>query len=206
MNTREHWNSVYEQKGPSEVSWYRPHLERSLAFIETSGVGLDARIIDVGGGASTLVDDLVDRGYRNVTVLDISPKALESSKARLGPRGSSVRWLVADLLASPAPAEAYDFWHDRAVFHFLQSEHDRQRYVDRVRSSVKVGGYVLVATFGPGGPARCSGLDVVRYDVDRLHAEFGASFQKVGSAIETHSTPWGATQQFVYCCCRVGGA
>jgi SAM-dependent methyltransferase len=206
MSVREHWDSVYERKGPSEVSWYRPHLERSLGFIETSGVGHDARIIDVGGGASTLVDDLIDRGYRKVTVLDISPRALQSAKVRLGSRAAAVRWLEADVLADalPCDGDAFDFWHDRAVFHFLRSESHRRRYVERVRSSVKVGGYVLIATFGPAGPDRCSGLDVVRYDADQLHAEFGASFQKVGSAIETHSTPGGATQQFAYCCCRVG--
>ncbi len=205
MSLRDHWDSVYERKGPSEVSWYRPHLERSLGFIETTGVGPEANIVDVGGGASTLVDDLTDRGYRNVTVLDISSKALETARNRLGPRAAAVRWLVADVLAGALPAGAFDFWHDRAVFHFLRSESERRRYVEGVRRSVKVGGYVLVATFGPEGPARCSGLDVVRYGVDQLHAEFGPSFQKVGSAIETHATPWGAPQQFVYCCCRVGG-
>lgn len=205
MTGREHWDSVYGRKGPSEVSWYRPHLEQSLAFIEGMSLGLDARIIDVGGGASTLVDDLIDRGFRDVTVLDISANALTSAKARLGHRGASVRWLAADVLTGALPAHTYDLWHDRAVFHFLRSEGDRRRYVEKVRASVKVGGYLLIATFGPEGPARCSGLDVVRYDVDQLHAQFGESFQMIGSATETHTTPWGAPQQFVYGCFRITG-
>ncbi|HVV48643.1 MAG TPA: class I SAM-dependent methyltransferase [Polyangia bacterium] len=203
MRARDHWEAVYEQKGPERVSWYRPHLERSLGFIEEAHLGRDAAIIDVGGGASTLVDDLLARGYLNVTVLDISLTAIESAKARLGKRASAVRWLTADITQTDLGAGAYDFWHDRAVFHFLRDDEDRRRYVAAAKRSVKPGGHILVATFGPEGPSRCSGLDVVRYDPDGLHGQFGAAFQKVGSSTEVHQTPWGTEQQFVYCYCRL---
>ena len=202
MPTREHWDSVYEQKGPSEVSWYRPHLEHSHRFIEGTGVDRQAAIIDVGGGASTLVDDLLARGYANVSVLDVSSRAIESAKTRLGDRAAAVRWLVADITQAELPQAAYDLWHDRAVFHFLRDEEDRRRYVAAVRRSLRPGGHILVATFGPEGPSRCSGLDVVRYTPEELHAEFGGAFEKVGSATEMHSTPWGAEQQFLHALLR----
>jgi SAM-dependent methyltransferase len=203
MSSRQHWERVYERKRPDQVSWYRPHLEQSLHFIDAARVGPDAAVIDVGGGASTLVDDLVARGYSNVTVLDLSPTAIAEAKARLGQQAARVRWLVADITQVELPPSAYDFWHDRAVFHFLRDADERRRYVAAVRRSVKPGGHVLVATFGPQGPDRCSGLDVVRYGADELHAQFGGEFQKVGSATEVHTTPSGAEQQFVYCYCRL---
>jgi SAM-dependent methyltransferase len=203
MRSREHWEGVYERKQPEQVSWYRPHLEQSLRFIEAAGLGPDAAIIDVGGGASTLVDDLLERGRSDVTVLDVSSRAIDSAKARLGIRGAGVHWLVADITTVDLAPAAYDVWHDRAVFHFLREETERRRYVAAVRRSVKPGGHVLVATFGPEGPTKCSGLDVVRYGADELRAELGADFQEVDSATETHTTPSGIEQQFVYCHCRL---
>jgi SAM-dependent methyltransferase len=203
MTTREHWESVYERKQPSEVSWYRPHLEQSLRYIDAAGLAPDAAIIDVGGGASTLVDDLLARGFTNVTVLDLSARAIDAAKARLGARAARVRWVIADATEAGLPAAAYDFWHDRAVFHFLGDERDRRRYVATVRRSLKPGGQILLATFGPDGPTRCSGLDVTRYDADQLQAQLGADFERLGSATEVHTTPWGAAQQFVYCHCRL---
>jgi len=203
---REHWDAVYGRKPPDRVSWYRPHLEQSLRFIEAARLDRDAAIIDVGGGASTLVDDLLGRGFTNLTVLDVSPRAIEAARARLGERAARVRWLVADVTQADLPAGGYDFWHDRAVFHFLRDEADRHRYVGAVERAVKPGGHVMVATFGPEGPTQCSGLDVVRYGADELHAEFGAAFEKVAAATEVHTTPWGGAQQFVYCLCRRGGA
>ena len=203
MTTKDHWESIYTRKAPEQVSWYRPHLERSLEFIEGAKLAADAAIIDVGGGASTLVDDLLARAYTNVTVLDISASAIDAARARLGEQASKVRWLVADVTQIDVGAGAYDFWHDRAVFHFLRDQEDRRRYVATVRRAVKPGGHVLVATFGPEGPERCSDLEVVRYDADKLHAEFGNSFSKVGSVTEMHRTPRGAEQQFVYCYCRL---
>ena len=202
MGDTRHWDEVYEKKGAEAVSWFRPHLERSLALVEAAGLGPDAAILDVGGGASTFVDDLLARGHRDVTVLDLSAAALDVARERLGPAAASVRWIVGDVTEVALPERSVDFWHDRAVFHFLRDEDTRRRYVDVVRRVVKPGGHVVVATFGPEGPERCSGLDVVRYDVDGLHAEFGAPFDKVGSRVEVHTTPWGSEQQFVYCYCR----
>jgi SAM-dependent methyltransferase len=203
MRASEHWEAVYEKKAPADVSWYRRHLDRSLGFIEGAGLARDAGIIDVGGGASTLVDDLLARGYSNLTVLDVSAKALEAAKARLGGAAARVRWLVADITEVELPAAAYDFWHDRAVFHFLREQDERRRYVAAVRRSLKPGGHVLLATFGPDGPTKCSGLEVARYDADELHAQLGPGFVKLGSASEVHETPWGAAQSFVYCHCKL---
>jgi SAM-dependent methyltransferase len=206
MNIKDHWESIYERKPPDRVSWYRPHLERSLDFIDGAALAPDAAIIDVGGGTSTLVDDLLVRGYTNVTVLDMSVAAIETAKARLGDRERLVRWLVADVTEVALDANAYDFWHDRAVFHFLRERADRRKYVAAARHAVKPGGKVLVATFGPEGPERCSDLEVVRYDADTLHEEFGPEFRKLGSQTEVHQTPAGTDQQFVYCYCGLAFA
>jgi ubiquinone/menaquinone biosynthesis C-methylase UbiE len=199
--SKDHWEAVYRRKGPDEVSWFRPHLERSMAYIEAAGVAPDGGIIDVGGGESTLVDDLLARGYSNVSVLDISATAIEVAQERLGPLAPRVKWLVGDITTMALSDNAYDFWHDRAVFHFLRDEEQRRRYVEAVRRALKPGGHIVVATFGPEGPERCSGLDVVRYTADGLHDEFGGAFEKVASATEVHQTPWGSEQQFVYCYC-----
>ena len=203
MNDREHWDRVYTTKGPENVSWYRPHLERSLAFLEAARIDPDAAVIDVGGGASTLVDDLLGRGFSNVTVLDLSRSALDAARERLGPRADRVRWICADVLEADLPAGTYDFWHDRAVFHFLRDPLSRARYVEAVRRSLKPGGHVVVATFGPHGPERCSGLEVLRFTAEELHDEFGADFAKIADTTERHTTPWGSEQEFVYCYCRM---
>jgi SAM-dependent methyltransferase len=203
MAEKEHWEGVYGGKAPEQVSWFRPHLQRSIEFIEGARLPKDAAIIDVGGGTSTLVDDLLDRGYLDVTVLDISGTAIGRAKSRLGPRAAAVTWLEADITRTELPEHHYDFWHDRAVFHFLRDPSARERYVAAVRRGLKPGGHIVVATFGPSGPERCSGLEVMRYDADELHAEFGAPFRKVASSTETHRTPWGAEQEFVYCYCRI---
>ncbi|MGK4002072.1 class I SAM-dependent methyltransferase [Sorangium sp. So ce1036] len=206
MSSKQHWEQVYVTKPATGVSWYAPHLDRSLELIERAAGARDARIIDVGGGASTLVDDLVDRGYGAVTVLDLSEQALAVARERLGPRAADVTWLAADITTSALPEAQFDIWHDRAVFHFLTDREARRRYVANVTRSVRPGGHVIVATFGPEGPERCSGLDVVRYDADALHGEFGAMFLKVDSMREVHTTPWGSEQEFVYCfCIRLDG-
>jgi SAM-dependent methyltransferase len=206
MSSREHWDAVYASKGSDRVSWFRPHLDQSLAFLEAAKIDREAEIIDVGGGASTFVDDLLDRGYRNVTVLDLSETALEKARSRLGERASRVRWICADVTEGGLPPAAFDFWHDRAVFHFLLDPLARARYVAAVRRSLKPGGHIVIATFGPHGPEKCSGLDVLRFTPDALHAEFGSSFAKLASATETHVTPWGTEQEFVYCYCRLPGS
>jgi 2-polyprenyl-3-methyl-5-hydroxy-6-metoxy-1,4-benzoquinol methylase len=201
MSTKQHWEQVYASKPSTAVSWYAPHLARSVQLIERASPDHAGRIIDVGGGASTLVDDLLDRGFHDMTVLDLSEEAIEVARRRLGARAAGVTWLAADVTTVELPDGHYDVWHDRAVFHFLTDSEDRRRYVERVARAVKPGGHVIVATFGPEGPERCSGLDVVRYDADELRLEFGARFQKIDSARETHMTPWGSEQEFVYCYC-----
>ena len=203
MGTKEHWNSIYGRKGADQVSWYRPHLDRSLQFIAEARLSKHAAIIDVGGGASTLVDDLLAQGFENLTVLDLSEGAIAQSKARLGPRALGVHWLVGDVTTMDLPEHGFDFWHDRAVFHFLTEDSDRTRYVAAVRHALKPGGHIVVATFGLEGPERCSGLPVVRYSPEGIHAQFGSQFAKTGSDDEVHHTPWGSEQEFVYCYCRL---
>lgn len=201
-----HWETVYRSKQADRVSWYQTHAERSLALIRATGVRPEeARIIDVGAGASVLVDDLLDAGYRHLSVLDIAALALAVTRARLGNRASQVNWLVGDVTRIELPAAGYDIWHDRAVFHFLTDPEQRRRYVAQVWSAVRPGGYVIIATFGPNGPRQCSNLDVCRYDPESLHGEFGAGFELMGHQTELHATPAGQTQEFVYCYCRRAG-
>ncbi|MDP1646164.1 MAG: class I SAM-dependent methyltransferase [Thiobacillus sp.] len=197
---RQHWETVYGNKAADQVSWFQPHAASSLRLIEGCA-DTDAHIIDVGGGASGLVDDLLDAGYRHLTVLDLAESALATSRSRLGARAPSVQWIAADISRVELPAARYDVWHDRAVFHFLTDPADRARYVAQVLKSVKPGGHVVIAAFGPGGPLQCSGLDVMHYAPDALHAEFGAPFRLLGHQTEIHHTPTGQEQEFVYCYC-----
>ena len=203
----QHWQEVYSTKGEDEVSWFQDRPQTSLDLIAQTGLTTKASLIDIGGGASRLVDALLDAGWRDIAVLDIAAAALAKARERLGPRGAgadwSVDWIVADI-TSWRPQRRYDLWHDRAVFHFLTADADRQRYVEQVRRAVRPGGLVIVATFAEDGPTRCSGLDVARYSPTQLHAEFGAPFALVESHRELHTTPSGATQAFTYCVCRRG--
>lgn len=203
MDAQTHWDKVYAEKAPDEVSWYRPHLETSLALIERVAPQRSVSIIDIGGGESTLVDDLLARGYEHITVLDVSATALDVNKKRLGKASDRVHWLVGDITTVQLKSTTYDIWHDRAVFHFLTATKDRAAYVERVARAMKHGGYVIVSTFGPEGPTKCSGLRVVRYDADSLHDQFGVRFRLLGSSQELHHTPFGSVQQFLYCYCRV---
>ena len=203
MDTKTHWEKVYTTKAPNAVSWYRTHLETSLALIERAVDVRSTSIIDVGGGESTLIDDLLLRGCRNITVLDVSQTAIDLTKSRLGSAAEQVRWLVADITEIELEPLAYDLWHDRAVFHFLTAPEQRIAYVRQVARSVKPGGHVIVSTFGPEGPTKCSGLEVMRYDADSLHREFGARFRLIESSKELHHTPFGTTQEFLYCYCRI---
>jgi len=203
MDVKTHWEKVYQTKAPDAVSWYRPHLETSIALIERTGAGHSLAIIDVGGGESTLADDLLARGYQNITVLDISETAIDVCQNRMGAAAGRIHWLVADVTRTELNNSAYDVWHDRAVFHFLTEAEQRAAYVRNVARSVKRDGHVIVSTFGPEGPMKCSGLDVVRYDADSLHDQFGARFRLVESSKELHRTPFGTTQQFLYCYCKV---
>jgi ubiquinone/menaquinone biosynthesis C-methylase UbiE len=203
MNTKTHWEHIYETKAPTQVSWYQEHARFSLQYIRNTGIQKTDAIIDVGGGASTLVDDLIADGYRHISVLDVSAVALQLARQRLGTHAVDVNWIEADITQADLPAQAYDLWHDRAVFHFLTQASDRQRYIDTVRHAVRVGGHIIVAAFAPDGPERCSGLDVVRYSPKSLHSEFGGDFEMVDSRRETHHTPFETEQKFMYCYCRM---
>jgi 2-polyprenyl-3-methyl-5-hydroxy-6-metoxy-1,4-benzoquinol methylase len=203
MNAANHWEKIYREKASDAVSWYRPHLEMSLDLIEKAAPARSAAILDIGGGESTLVDDLLARGYQNVTVLDISSTAIEVTKQRLGVASERIQWVTADIAKADLSPRAYDVWHDRAVFHFLTAAEQRAAYVYQVAQAVKPGGHVLVSSFGPEGPTKCSGLEVVRYDAESLHAQFGKRFRLLESFKELHETPFGTTQQFLYCYCRI---
>ena len=202
MNKKTHWETVYQTKSDRQVSWYRDHLDNSLRMILNTNVGKDAAIIDVGGGNSTLADDLLDNGFADISVLDISASAMKKSQTRLGSRAQQIEWLEADITDATLPKNYYDVWHDRAVFHFLTDAKDRQKYVKLVMSSLKIGGHIIVASFGENGPLKCSGLDVVRYSPETMHSEFGNEFKLIKSLNETHKTPFGTTQEFIYCYCR----
>ena len=206
MSNATHWENVYRTKPIDRVSWFQTQADMSLAIIRQTGLAPDAaRLIDVGAGASVLVDNLLDAGYRHLTVLDIAQPALAVSKARLGERADQVDWKVGDVTTVDLPAAGYDIWHDRAVVHFLTREEDRRRYVEQVWKAVRPGGFVIVATFGPNGPLQCSDLDVCRYAPEGLHGEFGAGYELISHRTEQHATPAGKTQEFVYCFCRRAG-
>ena len=203
MDNKEHWDKVYNTKSPESVSWYAPHLETSLNLIHQASSNKTSAIIDIGGGEATLVDDLLSEGYSNISVLDISQKAIDVARGRIGKQADMVHWYCADITQATLPQNYFDVWHDRAVFHFLTEELDRLKYVEQVVQSVKKGGYVIMSTFGLGGPEKCSGLNVMRYDAKNLHHQFGKSFNLINSSTEIHKTPLGTTQQFLYCFCRV---
>ena len=203
MDVKTHWERIYTTKAPDQVSWYRPHLEKSLALIERAAGGRTAFIIDVGGGESTLVDDLLARGYENLSVLDVAQTAIDVTRKRLKKSADRVRWMVGDITTVELDSQAYDVWHDRAVFHFLTSVEQRAAYINKVAHAVRTGGHIIIGAFGPEGPARCSGLDVMRYDAQSLHNEFGRGFRLIDSSKELHETPFGTKQQFLYCYCRI---
>jgi ubiquinone/menaquinone biosynthesis C-methylase UbiE len=203
MKREQYWERIYRTKPSTELSWYQPEARLSLDMISRVAPGLNDAVLDVGGGTSTLVDGWLDRGYREVTVLDLASAGLARAQERLGERAAQVRWIVADALEAPLPPASCALWHDRAVFHFLTDAGDRARYVAEVRRVVRPGGHVIIASFGPEAPSRCSGLEVVRYDSYRLHSEFGSAFRLLDSTKENHRTPAGPVQPFVYCLCRV---
>ncbi|MFM6989797.1 MAG: class I SAM-dependent methyltransferase [Rhodoferax sp.] len=202
MNKQQaHWENVYQTKAPDTVSWFQEHATRSLQLIRSIDQAANAQIIDIGGGASTLVDDLLASGFKHVSVLDLSESALQLARSRLGSLAPHVTWIAGDITTVELPAHAYDIWHDRAVFHFLTDPADRMAYVRQVMKTVKPGGHVIVAAFAPDGPEQCSGLPVTRYDHDQLHNEFGTAFELLEHSKEGHMTPWGSVQHFVYCHC-----
>ena len=202
MDPKTHWETIYRTKDVHEVSWFQAEARRSLDLITRVCPDRAAPIIDVGAGASVLVDNLLAAGYQNLNVLDLSQGGMEITRERLGTDSAKVKWIVEDVLRAPFVDAVYTVWHDRAVFHFLTNASDRQAYVEQVRRAVRPGGYVLVATFAEDGPEYCSGLPVVRYSADGLHSEFGTDFKLVRSEHEDHRTPRGAEQSFLYCLCR----
>lgn len=194
---KEHWNRVYRGKAADEVSWYQRRPDRSLDMIASSGVSKDAGVIDIGGGASVLIDYLLDDGYTNLAVLDLAGAALECSRLRLGARASTVEWFEADVTSFAAP-RLFGIWHDRAVFHFLTAPDDRRGYVAALHRTLKPGGHAIIATFAPDGPPKCSGLDVMRHDERSITAELGPEFALRDVRRETHVTPWESEQRFMY--------
>ena len=194
---RSHWEAVYKTKGEGDVSWFEERPAVSLELVRATGVDSDASIIDVGGGASRLVDVLLKDGFRHVTVLDLSENALTVSRLRLGSRGAGVRWIAANV-TTWEPEQAYQVWHDRAAFHFLTSAEDQAAYAERVVRAVPPGGHVIIGTFALDGPERCSGLPVARHDSASIAQVLGSSFQLVESRDHTHQTPTGSTQRFQF--------
>jgi SAM-dependent methyltransferase len=201
MDRKNHWERVYTDKAPDEVSWYQDNPAFSLELIAAARGGADTPIIDVGGGASTLVDHLLDRGYRNLCVLDISAKALDRAVQRLAERARQVDWVQADV-TEYKPMHRYAIWHDRAVFHFLVDERDRARYRDLLKQALLPGAHLIVATFAEDGPEMCSGLPVVRYRPETLQQALGGDLELLETRSEQHETPAGKTQSFVYCLFR----
>lgn len=197
----DHWDTVYLNRLAHEVSWYQVRPETTLQLINKLGIQPTDALIDVGGGASSLVDHLVAHGFTNLTVLDIATAALEAVKQRLGPLASQVNWLAGDITKLKI-AGPYRLWHDRAVFHFLTEPADRQAYRETLISAVPAGNHAIVATFAEDGPERCSNLPVCRYSPEQLAAEMGAGFELIESLRETHVTPAQGKQSFIYCCFR----
>jgi cyclopropane fatty-acyl-phospholipid synthase-like methyltransferase len=197
FNRQAHWQEVYKQKGEYQVSWFQDRPAISLQLIEATGVKPSSAIIDIGGGASRLVDALIEKRYRNVTVLDLSESAVSIAKVRLGDAAAMASWIIADV-TEWEPQRRYDLWHDRAAFHFLTEASDRAAYTDRLRSALLPGGQAIIGTFASDGPERCSGLPVVRYDAAQLSTTLGSSFVLLDMRSDDHKTPWGAIQHFQF--------
>ena len=192
-----HWETVYTTKGENEVSWFQDNPAPSLEMIELAKPGRSAAIIDIGGGASRLVDALLGRGFRHLAVLDISAAALDAAKARLGEAATKVQWIVADV-TTWQPQQAFDIWHDRAAFHFLVDAADRAAYVGALKQALIPGGHAVIATFAIDGPEKCSGLEVARYDAAELASELGEEFTLIETRKHDHSTPWNSNQRFQF--------
>ncbi|SIQ21320.1 MULTISPECIES: class I SAM-dependent methyltransferase [Chryseobacterium] len=195
-DNKNHWENVYETKSPDQVSWTQKKPQRSLDFIRSSGLGKEASIIDIGGGDSNLVDFLLEDGYENITVLDISAKALEKAQQRLGDSAGKVKWIVTDI-TDFEPTEKYDIWHDRAAFHFLTTPEQVSRYIGIAEKNVN--NFIIVGTFSKNGPTKCSGLDIQQYDEESLSEKFEKSFKKLQCITEDHTTPFETIQNFIFC-------
>ncbi|TAF65707.1 MAG: class I SAM-dependent methyltransferase [Cytophagales bacterium] len=195
---KQHWENIYQHKTLQEVSWYQPTPETSLSFIAKATLPLDASIIDIGGGDSFLVDELIAKGYQNITVLDISAGAIERAKKRLGEKATLVKWIVSDIVQFE-PTEKYDFWHDRAAFHFLTTGAEIQQYIEIAQKAIQPTGKMLIATFSEQGPQKCSGIVIQQYSEAQLEARWQPFFQKIDCARTDHHTPFNTVQNFVFC-------
>ncbi len=202
MDPKAHWEQVYATKATTAVSWFQVHARMSLRLLVEAGVPPTAALLDVGGGASVLADDLLDRGFTQLTVLDISGAALAAARERLGARATQVQWIEANLLEAELPEAGFDLWHDRAVFHFLTEASDRRAYVRQLRRALKPGGLALIAPFADDGPQKCSGLPVMRYSPEALAAELGPGFTLLRAERDTHRTPFDTEQRFLFCLFR----
>ena len=199
MTAKTHWEKVYSSKAAERVGWYVPHLQTSLAMIIRTKIGKEAKIIDAGGGASTFVDDLLNADFENITVIDIALTGLDQARSRLGERAATVQWIEGDVTSIDLPANFCDVWHDRAVFHFVTEAERRKQYVTHMRRALKPGGHLVIATFAPEAPPKCSGLDVIRYSQEQLHRELGAHWVLHEHQQELHVTPGGVKQMYLYC-------
>lgn len=201
LSRKDHWEAVYTTKGENEVSWFQENPAPSLDLIELARPTSQSAIVDIGGGASRLVDSLVGHGFRNVTVLDLSEAALVSARARLGDKGQGVHWVTADVTRWH-PDQSYDIWHDRAAFHFLTQAADRAAYVARLKQAIKPGAHAIIGTFALDGPEKCSGLPVNRYDAASLGEALEGGFELIDTRRHEHATPWNAIQRFQFCVFR----
>lgn len=204
FNRKEHWENIYSTKKLNEVSWYQPTPATSLNFIEVLNIPKTASIIDIGGGDSFLIDNLLELGYNNITLLDISKKAIERSKTRLGEKGKHVKWIEADA-SNFNPTETYDLWHDRAAFHFLTDEDEIKNYLNSTIKGVKESGHLIIGTFSTEGPKKCSGIDIKQYSEKSLLDQFKEAFKKIECKIIEHKTPFNTIQKFIFCSFKKSG-
>jgi SAM-dependent methyltransferase len=195
---KDHWETIYSTKGEDEVSWFQPYPKTSMEFVELFNLPLDANIIDIGGGDSHFVDALLDKGYQHIYVLDISANAIERAKNRLGKRASRVHWIVSDITEFEPPVQ-FEFWHDRAAFHFLTTEDAVYRYVSIAEDAIKKDGYLILGTFSENGPTKCSGLEIRQYSEASMSARFEVAFDRIKCIHEDHTTPFNTVQNFLFC-------
>lgn len=195
---KQHWETVFSTKSENEVSWFQPYPKTSVEFLELFNLSLDANIIDIGGGDSHLVDVLIDKGYQNIYILDISANALERAKTRLGAKAAKVNWIVSDIIDFK-PSVKFDFWHDRAAFHFLTTEEKINKYVTIAENAINKDGYLILGTFSETGPTKCSGLEIKQYSQASMSQRFEHSFERIKCIEEVHKTPFNTTQNFLFC-------
>jgi trans-aconitate methyltransferase len=201
FDRKKHWETIYQTKELKDVSWFQPTPETSLSFLKQFNIPRAAKIIDIGGGDSFFVDNLLDLGYQNITVLDISVAALNKAKQRLGDRADKVKWIVADA-ATFRPTEKYDFWHDRAAFHFLTQEYEIENYLDILQESLQPAGVLIIGTFSEQGPKKCSGIDIKQYSEMTMTERFTKFFEKIKCVTVDHKTPFDNIQNFIFCSFR----